>query len=494
MALSASKSPRSAAWVVADTGGVTLLSMATMLFMARAMGPADFGAAALAIGLIQVVNLYAEGLLHDALIQKQDSGDDAFSQAFWFVLRLGLAMVVVAGAAAFLLRDTPVGFVAKLSAAAAISLPFSGMVGVMNARLRRGFDYRVVAIPSVGSKVLSSLIGLALAYSGFAAWSLVLQYVAGFVVQAAGLLLAGGWRPPLTFRTQALRPLWRFALPMAFMHTLVGSRLQAFTTLVAVVGGLPTAGVINMAFRLTVTPQVVLNTAIGNVGLPLLARHQDDRDELAKAFRSFSHFVAIGLTPIFLGLAACSDTLVDVLLGERWAQSAGAVRLMAIAAALYLLRLPSSMLLRALGRVRYSVANAVMHLVVTLGLMALLRPQAPVLACLLWCAPLLPLIPATLFVVRRETGLSYAAQLVDILPPVVAAAVMALCAAALARLQALGVPAPATLAVQIVSGGVIYVTLLLALDRRARELVVQEAAARLPGVLRRGVTKPRQSG
>jgi PST family polysaccharide transporter len=471
--------------VIADTGGVTLLSMATMLFMARAMGPADFGAAALAIGLIQVVNLYAEGLLHDALIQKQDSGDDAFRQAFWFVLRLGLAMAAVAAAAAFVLRDLPVGFVARLSALAATSLPFSGMVGVMNARLRRGFDYRVVAIPSVSSKVLSSLVGLALAYSGLAAWSLVIQYVVGFVVQAGGLLLAGGWRPALTFRTKALRPLWRFALPMAFMHTLVGSRLQAFTTLVAVWGGLPVAGVINMAFRLTVTPQVVLNTAIGNVGLPLLARHQDDRDQLAEAFRSFSHFVAIGLTPIFLGLAACADTLVDVLLGERWAASAGAVRLMAIAAALYLLRLPSSMLLRALGRVRYSVANAVMHLALTLGLMALLRPQSPLLASLAWCAPLVPLLPATLHVVRRETGLSYAAQLAVVLPPVVAAVVMALGAAGLSRLQALGAPAPATLAAQIVAGGVIYVALLLLLDRRARDLVAGQLATRLPPAFRR---------
>jgi PST family polysaccharide transporter len=474
--------------VIADTGGVTLLSMATMLLMARAMGPADFGAAALAIGLIQVVNLYAEGLLHDALIQKQDSGDEAFSQAFWFVVRLGLAMAVVAAAAAFLLRDTPVSLVARLAAVAAASLPFSGMVGVMNARLRRGFDYRVVAIPSVGSKVISSLLGLALAYSGLAAWSLVLQYVAGFLVQAAGLLLAGGWRPSLTFRTRALRPLWRFALPMAFMHTLVGSRLQAFTTLVAVWGGLPVAGVINMAFRLTVTPQVVLNTAIGNVGLPLLARHQGDREELAEAFQSFSHFVAIGLTPIFLGLAACADTLVDVLLGERWAASAGAVRLMAIAAALYLLRLPSSMLLRALGRVRYSVANAVMHLVVTLSLMALLRPHSPLLASLLWCAPLAPLLPATLYVVRRETGLSYAAQLAVVLPPVIAATAMALCAAALSRLQALGAPAPVALAAQIVAGVAIYAALLLLLDRRARDLVLRQLAARLPGVFRRDLT------
>ncbi|CAN7291630.1 oligosaccharide flippase family protein [Phenylobacterium sp. LjRoot225] len=486
--MSTSKSPRSAAWVVADTGGVTLLSMATMLLMARAMGPADFGAAALAIGLIQVVNLYAEGLLHDALIQKQDTDDQAFSQAFWFVLRLGLVMAAAAAAAAFVLRDTPVGLVAKLSALAAISLPFSGMVGVMNARLRRGFDYRVVAIPSVGSKVLGSLIGLTLAFSGLAAWSLVIQYVCGFVLQAGGLLLAGGWRPSLAFGAKALRPLWRFALPMAFMHTLVGARLQAFTTLVAVWGGLPTAGVINMAFRLTVTPQTVLNTAIGNIGLPLLARNQGDREELAAAFRSFSHFVAIGLTPVFLGLAACADTLVDVLLGERWAASAGPVRLMAIAAALYLLRLPSSMLLRALGRVRYSVANAVTHLIITLGLMALVQPHSPMLASLLWCAPLVPLIPATLYVVRRETGLSYVAQLADVLPAVVAAAVMALCAAGLARLQGIGVPAPVTLAAQISAGGVIYAALLLLLDRRARELAVRQLAARLPGAFRRDPT------
>jgi hypothetical protein len=71
---------------------------------------------------------------------------------------------------------------------------------------------------------------------------------------------------------------------------------------------------------------------------------------------------------------------------------------------------------------------------------------------------------------------------------VIAATVMALCAAALSRLQALGAPAPVALAAQIVAGVAIYAALLLLLDRRARDLVLRQLAARLPGVFRRDLT------
>ena len=465
--MSRATNARSFAWVAADTGGTTVISLAALLVMARLIGPHDFGAAAIAVGVVQVVNLYVEGLLHDALIQNRDVSEEAFDQGFWLCAGVGIAVAAVAGAAWLALRGGEAATLALLIFASACTLPFSGMTGVLNARLRRDMDYRLVAAPSVAAKLLSAVAGLAAAALGWGAWSLVTQFLVGAGVQALGLFLSSGWRPrpPRTFA--ALKPLWGFALPYALMHTLVGARIQAFTTATAALGGLAAAGYINVAFRPTLNPQILLMTALSNVGLPLLSRHQHDRPALEASFHRLNRFNALGLPVVFFGVAACADLIVRVLLGTQWLPSIAPMQVFAIGAAFYFLRMPATLLLRALGRVRYSLMNSVMHLVVTLGAMLWLRPHDALTASLLWVAPLAPLLPITLYVVRRETGVSAALQLKGVAGPTLCAAGMAAAVWAV-RPWLTGLPAPAQLAACVALGATVYLLLVLATDGQAR--------------------------
>lgn len=460
-------SPRSFLWVAADTGGTTLISLLAMLVMARLIGPRDFGAAAIAVGAVQVVNLYVEGLLHDALIQNRDVKEDAFEQGFWLSAGIGSVLAAAAAGGWLVMRGRAGGELALLIFAASLSLPFSGMTGVLNARLRRELDYKVVAAPSVAAKLLSSLVGLAAAALGAGPWSLIAQLVAGAAIQALGLLAASSWRPAFRPTLAALRPLWGFALPYAMMHTLVGLRIQAFTMLTAALGGLAAAGYINIAFRLTLNPQILLTTALTNVGLPLLSRHQRDRPELEAAFHRLNRLNALGLPVAFFGVAVCADLLVRVLLGPRWLPSIAPMQVFAVGAGLYFLRMPSALLLRAMGLVRYSLLNAIMHLVLTLGGMLWLGSRDPFVASLLWVAPLIPLAPLTLYVVRRETGLSVAIQLRGVAGPMLCAAGMA-AAVIGARPLLAALPAALQLAACVGIGGATYLGLVLLTDPQAR--------------------------
>ncbi len=463
--------PRSTWWVIADTGGTTVISLVSMLVMARLLGPRDFGSAALAIGVVQVVNLYVEGLLHDALIQNRGVDEAAFDQGFWFVTGLGAAISAVGGLAALALHGTGAGPLAMLIFAASTSLPFSGMTGVCNARSRRDMDYRMVAAPSVFAKLLSALTGPILAATGFGAPSLIVPFVAATMAQSGGLLLISGWRPRFRLSVTALRPLWHFALPYAVMHTLVGLRIQAFTALIAAFGGLAAAGYINIAFRLTLAPQILLTTSLTNVGLPFLAREQHDRTALEGAFHTLNRLTAFGLPVVFVGVAVCAGPIVRVLLGSEWIPSIVPIQVFGIGAALYMLRMPSSLLLRALGHVRYSLLNAIMHLVVTLGGMALLRPRGPLIASLLWVVPLLPLVPLTLEIIRREAKISLGAQLRDMVAPSLCLAGM-VAGVMLTETMLRGVSAPTLLAAGVVNGALIYAVLVVALDSEARALLL----------------------
>lgn len=463
-------STRSVLWAGADTGGVAFLSLIGMLFMARLVGPSDFGVASLAVGVLGVVNLYVEGLLHDALIQKQETTDGDFDTAFWTVIAIGCGAFVLALLVCAALLDTPLRQFGLLFAGAAMALPITGINGVSNARLRRKFQYRAVAIPSVLGRLGGTAIGLGLAFAGAGAWSLVALYVAGVIIQAISLQSTAAWIPRFKISFRDLGPYWRFALPYAMMHSLVGVRIQAFTAMVAAFMGLSAAGFMNVAFRLTLTPQILLVTSLTNIGLPMLARHQDTPEGLQRAYYRLNRLVAMIVLPAFLGLAAAADRIVPVFLGSSWNASIWPIRIVATVAAIYLMRVPSALVLRAMGHVKYSLTNAIYHIVATLGAMAILRPSTPVYASLIWAAPLAPLLVATLFVVRRETGIPILGQIRSVLGPFIAAFIMALAVA-----QVDGViwtPSPLLeLGISISTGVTIYASLILLLDRSVRREV-----------------------
>jgi O-antigen/teichoic acid export membrane protein len=464
---------RSALWVVADTGGTTVISLISVLIMARLIGPTDFGSAAIAVGFVQILNLYVEGLLHDALIQNRGVGEGAFEEAFWFAAAIGLTVAIIAGVATLVVHGAMARPLALLIFGSSLSLPFSGMTGACNARSRREMDYKSVAAPSVVAKLVSSVSGVATAAMGFGPWSLVIQFITGAVVQALGLLLMTDWRPPLRVSISGLKPLWGFALPYAAMHTLVGLRVQGFVTLAAAFGGLAVAGYVNVAFRLTLAPQILLTTSLTNVGLPLLAHEQQDRDRLEAAFHRLTRIIAFGFPVAFLGLAFCASSIVHVLLGTEWLPSVLPMRIFALAAAVYFVRMPSSLLLRALGYVRYSLMNAVMHLVLTLGSMLLLRPKTAVAASFLWFIPLVPLVPITVFVVRRRVGLSIRSQLDGLFVPVSCSAIMLAILAAVGFLLR-GEPQVIRLGIFVATGVLSYIGLVLLFDREIRGMAVTQ--------------------
>jgi O-antigen/teichoic acid export membrane protein len=468
-------------WAVTETGGTAALSIVTMLIMARIMGASEFGIAALIIGCIQLLNLFVEGLFHDALIQNRRLDDDAFDKAFSLVQLIASVLLLTAIGAIPALGGSEWERTSWLVLGAALSLPFSGALGIANARLRREFQFRDVARASVLGKLLGSACGVVLALSGFGAWSLIGQYTASVMLQALILYWNSSWRPCLRLSFGSLEPLCRFALPYALMHSLVAVRLQGFMILVAMSMGVTIAGYVNVSFRLTTTPQILLTTALMNFGFPLLSKHQASKADLHAAFHLITRIITLTTTPAFVGLALSADDLVPLMLGPEWETSIPLVQILSLGVAISFIRLSSSFLLRAQGFVKFSFYNSAFQLIVTLGGMVLLWPREPVMAAMLWVCPVFVQLPATIWIVRRVTGMSVRQQLEGSHAAIVATSAMA------AVLMAVMVDAASSdhlirLGVKLIVGVSVFGLLVIARDAAVRKsLFIKVGLARCRG-------------
>jgi PST family polysaccharide transporter len=472
---------RSFLWIAADSGGAAVISLLSMTVIARAVGPAEFGLAALVIGFVQFVNLFVEGFFHDALIQRRAAEPVHFDSAFWCVVGMGLLGVAICWLSGAVLAEVfGQPRLSLLLGVASLSLLVTGPVGVANARLRRAMLFREAGLRSLVGRVIGATAGIALALLGAGIWSLILQPLAAAAVTASLLYGPGGWRPGRRLVASCLRELARYAVLQSVLQLLWQARWQGFLSLIGLSAGVTAVGHVSLAFRVVGTLQSLLSTSLQQFGLPLFARRQDERQTLAKACGEATEIIAVATFPLFLGLCLTAPDFVPLLLGPQWLESVLPLEILAIAATCHFSRFATVIVMNALGRLRYPLGNAGLCLVATLGAVIVVRPHDVAVATLLWAAPVAIVAALSLAWLYHELEITVGEQLRPLGMPLAAAAVMVLGILLLRDSLLLHAGPALRLAGTVLCGAILYGGSLLVLDPSWHGRIMALAQGRLP--------------
>ncbi|MBD0273157.1 MAG: oligosaccharide flippase family protein, partial [Acetobacteraceae bacterium] len=204
----------SAVWVAANHGGAALISIGTLVAMARLLDPVEFAVAAVAFSVVSLFTPLAEGFFNDVVLQRRSLGPRDLSSAWLASLALGAALsVLVWLAAPAVAAFVRLPEVAEVLPWMGLTLVIGSTAAVPAAFARRRGHYRSLAVRNVPGRLVGAALGVGAAALGFGAWSIVAQHLAGTTITTA-LDLAGAklrLRPAL-FSFQRLRGLVRFSL------------------------------------------------------------------------------------------------------------------------------------------------------------------------------------------------------------------------------------------------------------------------------------------
>lgn len=413
-------------WSFLESTGATLLMLVTVLVIARLVGPADFGLAALALVIVGLMNLAVETLFHDAIVQRRDLHPDHVDSALWTATALGglLAVGLWAGAplvsAAF--RMPALG---PVTAWMGLSLLVSGAAGVLAGHCRREMQFKQVALRTLLGRLAGALIGVTLALRGFGVWSLVAQHLLGQVIGTLWLWIAASRRPRLAWSAPRLRELSRFALPAFLTQLSLTLNVRIFTMLLGYFLGAAALGQFALGVRLMDALWLALMSALYNVSLALFARIQDDLGRLRAAFVEVTQLTAVAVMPVFAGLIVTGDLLVHVLLGPAWLPAAPVIQMLAASSIVAALRYFAPVVYRAVGRPQLHLLSTSGGVVFTLAGLVLFARDSLLLAAAIWAGAVLINAPVSVLLIRRILGLRVREQFGGVGPPLAAAAAMA---------------------------------------------------------------------
>jgi teichuronic acid exporter len=306
-------------WLITGMGGREVLLFILSILLARILVPADFGAVALVMAIIAVVEVLAQLGLSVALVQKpevtQDILDSAFVLTFFSFLVASIILVFLAQPIS---HSYALPLLAPLTQLTALSLFLMGLSSFYRSLLLRDMKYRVISGTQVVSTVVYGIVSLICAIEGYGAYSIILGYVATAVTT---LIIFGFLKPFFPKSMGSLRfmkELLGFGAWVSFGRILGTASGQFDRFLIGKILSEQVLGGYYIAYRMTISLPNLVTGAIDQVLLPIYSASKNDPEVIEKGYWKGLQFSALAVVPacLLFGLYAAPATML--LLGQKW--------------------------------------------------------------------------------------------------------------------------------------------------------------------------------
>ena len=472
------RATRSLLWTALESGGISGLAVVALVVFGWTLTPAELGVGALALSVVQLLNLPVELLFHDALIQRREVTQRHLNTAFTVSLLLGLSLSGLCWWAGDLLA-AQVGDprVAPVLQWMSLSLPAMGAASALVAWHQREFRFRILALRSLVGRVGAFAVGVSLALLGAGVWALVAYQVLAVALAAAVLWVASAVRRPrLGLGWAELRDLSGYGLRVVGARGLEFAALPLFMVYLGATLGTEAAGYFSLAQRTVETLRSVISDAFARLTVPLFARLQDSARMLRRAMHASAGLICAATFPLFAGLGAVAPYAVVVVFGERWQPAAPVMAALCLLAILTQARLHALQVMMAIGRPHDAMLVRIAELLVLAAALLLLGPASLVAAAGAWVGRVLLALPLDIWLLRRAIHMPALAQLRPLAPPLLLSVAMAAGVVALdALLMPRAAPPAVRLLVMVGAGAAFYAAGLVLL----RHPLVRHARAAL---------------
>lgn len=317
-------------WGGFSNGMVQLLGAVFGLWLLNILDPKDYGKMAALVIFSNIASVLQESGFTAALANKKEPTHEEYNAVFWFNVIVGVVLYIILFFAAPLIADfydEPV--LCPLGRFAFLGFVFSCFGTAQRAYLFGHLMVKQTSIMQMASITLSGIVGVCLAYAGFAYWGLAAQSLVYVGSVTAFAWYFSPWRPSLpSSLRETLKPAWRMfgfsskllvnSLAFQFNNNAFGVLLNRFFP-----GG-HVAGIYSNARKWDDMAIATMGGMIQGVAQPVLREASLDTHGagIEGSFRKLLRFTCFVTFPCLLGLALIAEDFIVLLAGEKWHASA----------------------------------------------------------------------------------------------------------------------------------------------------------------------------
>ena len=307
------------AWNIAEKIGSTLLQAIVSIIVANRIMPDDMGIIAVLTVFVTLSQVVIDSGFSQTLIRKANATAEDFKAVFRFNLIASLALYAI------LTATTPwvasyYGWelIRKVAPVLYLLLPLNALCVIQNTIMVKEFRFAQLSTIIFFSSLISGILAIVMALTGFGIWSLVGQRVSMMATKAILLWWKSPWRWRSDIRTGSLREMTPYSLRLIATDMITAIYNNIAQLFIGKIYSADMLGYYNQAQKLKDMPVNATMQSIQSVTFPALAKISDNPTKFDEGYRRVLMLTAFIMLPVMAGLIATADDIYMLLLKPQW--------------------------------------------------------------------------------------------------------------------------------------------------------------------------------
>ena len=307
-------------WGGISNGMQQLMQVVFGLIMMRLLVPEDYGVVAVLLIFPAIAMAIQESGFTTAIINKKNIQHKDYNAVFWFSVLSSLMMyMILFFTAPFIADFYNIPILKSVSRVLFLNFLVGGFGVAHYAYLVKNLMVKDKAKIEIFALFISGVIGVILAFGGFAYWAIVIQQVSYFTFTVIIRWFLTPWKPTLEINFRPLQTMYAFSFKLLLSSIISRVAEHILSILFGKYYNKQMAGYYAQGSKWSIMGGSFLSGMIGNVALPILTQINENRERQKNVFRKMLRFGAFVSFPLLLGLAFVGkEFLLIVGNGDKW--------------------------------------------------------------------------------------------------------------------------------------------------------------------------------
>lgn len=347
-------------WSAIEKYSSQIVQFFIAILLARILEPNDYGILAMVMVVINILSIVNETGLGASLLQKLDRDILDESSVFYLNIFIGLLLYIFI----FFISDNIEIFFSSSNLSdfirvASLNIIINSLIIVPRVKLWINIDFKTQTKITLPAILISGITAITLAYIGYGIWALIIQLLLANIISLTLTWTYVRWKPILTFSIERIKPLFIFAYRLILARLINTIFNQSYSIIIGKYFSSPDLGFYNRAESIKTISSNTITGFIQRVSTPILCELQENHKEMRKTLLKFIVCTAHIVFPLMFLIFILSDSLIIILLTEKWLKSSIILKILAPVGLLFVINTFNLNVFNATGKTGLALKNEV---------------------------------------------------------------------------------------------------------------------------------------
>lgn len=318
-------------WVSISNIFLRLINFAISVILARMLEPSDFGLVAIALIVVNFLEIFSNLGIGPALIHRKEDKGIAADTAFYIFPTIAIILYAVsysiAPVAADFFREEELKILIRVLSLTFVIWSFGSLPRTL---LTKDLEFKKLVIPQLLPKISYGAVAIVMALQGFGVWSLVVGQLVLVTMSVITIWKAVGWIPSLKFNRRIALELLNYGKHVITASIIIFLISIVDVTFIGRLLGSEELGYYSIAFGISGLFTYQISMLISQVMFPALSKMQNNIDKMGQIYLKSLKYLSLVAFPAAFGIITVSWYFIKVVYGDKWLPAVAVLQVLCV--------------------------------------------------------------------------------------------------------------------------------------------------------------------